>query len=127
MTTEKDKIGPMKKVILRMEAHTSDELRDFLSEAPLFEFIYGVGTQGLSPLEVALADRAEGESFDLLASREQIHDLFHPFFPPPLTIPDEVERCTLTVTIVQVSNPDPREVIKAMAEAAACGSGCCGR
>jgi hypothetical protein len=46
--------------------------------------------------------------------------------PLPLNLPDQ-GIFTLKARIEGVSEPDPREIIKAMAEAAECGSHCCGQ
>ena len=57
---------------------------------------------------------------------EELPDLFQHLFIPSLAVPESISSFYLKVKIVKVSEADPKEVIKAMAEAAACGDHCCG-
>jgi hypothetical protein len=120
------KVGHLKKISLLLQAGTSAETMDLTREPIPYDFIYGVGTQGLSPFEFELSNKAGGDEIVLAVGTKEMPDFFCHHFIPPLAIPEGVEVFYLRLRIVGVSAPDQREVIKAMAEAAACGSGCCG-
>jgi hypothetical protein len=119
-------IGPLKKVVFLLEAGRESDLLDFTSGPIRCAMIYGLGLSGLSPLESALSGKQEGDVCILRLRRNDLSDFFQHISIPPLEIPETVESFTLKVTVAEVSLPDPREVIKAMADMANCGSHCCG-
>jgi len=57
---------------------------------------------------------------------EELAGLFQHLFIPSLAVLESVGAFYLRVKIVRVSEADPKEVIKAMAEAGSCGDHCCG-
>lgn len=91
-----------------------------------FEFIFGIGTDGLSPFEFKLAGKKEGDIVELELRREAVADMFQHLPIPPLQVPQEGERFHLRVRVEKVSPADQKEIIKAMAEIASCGDHCCG-
>ena len=119
-------VGPLKKIRLLLEAGTGPDKLDLSLEPIPFEFILGVGSQGLSPFEFQLADKKEGDGLSLHIRVEELSDLFQHLLIPSLAIPESISEIYLNVKIVKVSQADPKEVIKAMAEAAGCGDHCCG-
>jgi len=119
-------VGPLKKISLLLEAGTGPDNLDLSLEPIPFEFILGVGSQGLSPFEFQLADKKEGDGLSLHIRVEELSDLFQHLLIPSLAIPESISAIYLNVKIVKVSQADPKEVIKAMAEAAGCGDHCCG-
>ena len=119
-------VGPLKKIRLLLEAGTGPDKLDLSLEPIPFEFILGVGSQGLSPFEFQLADKKEGDGLSLHIRVEELSDLFQHLLIPSLAIPESISAIHLNVKIVKVSQADPKEVIKAMAEAAGCGDHCCG-
>jgi hypothetical protein len=120
------KVGHLKKISVLLQAGTKPETMDLTGEPIPYDFIYGVGTRGLSPFEFELANKAGGDELVLPMNTEEMPDFFCHHFIPQSAIPEGVESFYLRIRIVQVSAPDRREIIKAMAEAAACESGCCG-
>lgn len=126
MNEEQQTIGPLKKVSLILEAGTGPDMSD-LSAGPIpFDFVYGAGGQGLCPLEFQLADKKEGEVLSLRIRGEELSALFQHLLNPPLLPLEAAGDFSLKVTIMRVSAADPREVIKALAEAGSCGDRCCG-
>jgi hypothetical protein len=119
-------VGPLMKISLTLEAGTRPDNTDLTAEPILFEFIFGVGAQGLSPFEFELANKKEGDGLSMHIRGEELSDLFQHLFIPSLARPESIRAFYLKVKIVKVSEADPKEVIKAMAEAAACGDDCCG-
>lgn len=93
-------------------------------EAP-FEFVFGIGTEGLSPFEIELSGKGLGYEREFNLTREEVGRLFHHLLPP-LFLYDMPEAFTLKVRVVGVTKADQREIIKAMAESSSCGSHCCG-
>ena len=126
MNEQRQPIAPLKKVSLLLEAGTGPDKMDLAAEPIPFEFIFGAGSQGLSPFEFELANKKEGEGFSMHVGVEELPDLFQHLFIPSLAVPESISSFYLKVKIVKVSEADPKEVIRAMAEAAACGDHCCG-
>ncbi len=126
MTMEKEKIDFLKKITLSIEAGTVPDSMDLSPQSSLFEFIYGLGSAGLTPFEFQLADKAVGDEVRLRINREEIQEFFQHLMLPPLNLPEKLDSFYLRVKIREVVPADQREVIKAMAEIANCGDHCCG-
>ena len=58
---ETEKIGVLKKITLSVEAGTAPDSMDLTPKSAHFEFIYGLGTSGLTPFEIQLADKTVAE------------------------------------------------------------------
>jgi hypothetical protein len=112
-----EKIENLKKVSLALMTGSQ--------ETP-FQFIFGIGTDGLSPFEFELAGKKEGDILELQLGREAVTEVFQHLPIPPLQVPQEGERFHLKVRVEKVSPADRKEIIKAMAEMASCGDHCCG-
>jgi hypothetical protein len=125
MEEKDEKVGQLKKISLRLEAGTNPDIMDLTPEPVSYDFIYGTGIRGLSPFEFALADKRVGDIFNLHLRGEEIPRFFQHLFVPQLTTLGGVGAFCIRVRVVEVSEPDQREIIKAMAEAAACGDSCC--
>ena len=119
-------VGPLRKISLLLEAGTELGKTDLTAGPIAFDFIYGAGTQGLCPFEFQLADKREGDGLSLPVRGEEVAELFQHLLVPSLAALGSVDAFCLQVKIVKVSEASPKEVIKAMAEAAACGDHCCG-
>jgi hypothetical protein len=126
MNEHRQTIGPIKKINLLLEVGTGPDLTDLTAEPIPFDFIFGAGSQGLSPFEFELAGKKEGDSLSLRIKREELSGLFQHLLVPSFAIPESTRIFFLKVKIVKVIEAEPKEVIKAMAEAAACGDHCCG-
>jgi hypothetical protein len=126
MTMETEKIEILKKITLSVEAGTAPDLMDLTPQPSEFEFIYGLGTSGLTPFEMQLADKTVGEEFHLHMSREEIPQVFQHLVFFPLNLPEDVDSFYLKLRIKSVLKADQREVIKALAEIANCEEHCCG-
>jgi hypothetical protein len=125
MNEKQQTIGPLKKISLLLEAGTGPENPYLTAGAIAFEFIFGMGSQGLCPFEFQLADKKEGDGLSLRVKGDELGDLFQHLPLPSLPIPESVDAFYLKVKIVKVSEADPKEVIKALAEAGSCGDHCC--
>ena len=109
-----------------MEAGTGPDKTDLTAEPIPFEFIFGAGSQGLCPFEFQLTGKKGGDDLSLRVREEDLADLFQHLFIPSLPMQGGSGAFYLKVKIVEVSEADPKEVIKAMAEASSCGDHCCG-
>lgn len=116
MHRDDEKIGYLKKVNLLME---------WGGERRPYDFIFGIGIDGLSPFEWDLEGKGVGHEGVYDLKRAELNGLFHHLIPP-LFLCDVPEVFTLKIRVVGIGQADQREVIKAMAEASSCGSGCCG-
>jgi hypothetical protein len=121
-----EKIAPLKKVTLSMEAGTTPESMDLTHQPSLFEFIYGLGTRGLTPIEFHLADKTVEDEIRLQINGEEIPQFFQHLIPPPIKIPEDVDVLYLRFRVMEIISAEQREVIKALAEIADCGDDCCG-
>jgi len=126
MGEKRQAVGPLRKISLLLEAGTGPDKRDLTAGPIAFEFIFGVGSGGLSPFEFQLANMKEGDGLSLRIRGEEVVDLLQHLLIPSLTALESVVAFYLKVKIVRVKEADPKEVIKAMAEAGSCGDSCCG-
>jgi hypothetical protein len=119
-------VRPLSKISLILEAGTEPGKTD-LSNGPIaLEFILGAGSQGLCPIEFQLTNKKEGDTLILPVSGDGLADLFQHLFMPSLVVLESLGTFYLRVNIVTVCEANPRELIKAMAEAGSCGDHCCG-
>jgi hypothetical protein len=119
-------VGPLRKISLLLEAGTGPDKSDLTARPIPIEFIFGAGSQGLCPFEFQLGDKKEGDGLSLHVKKDDLADLFQHLPIPHLPMPESVGAFYLKVKIVKVSEADPKEVIKALAEAGSCGDHCCG-
>lgn len=126
MTTSVQTIGPLTKVTLAITFRT--DAADLPATAPKnVTFIYGVGSDGITPFEKALYGKSPRESVNLRVDTDHALSLFGHLAceivaPPPLSPPYE-----LNATVLSVEKADDRELVKAMATSSQCGAGCdCG-
>ena len=114
------------KITLELEAGTKPESMDLSPGPSRFEFIFGLGKDGLTPFECELADMGEGESVTIFIKPGEFPEAFQHLQIPPLGITDEVESLYLKVIVQKIVQAEQKEVIGALAEMAKCGDHCCG-
>jgi hypothetical protein len=125
--THAQTIDVMKKISLTYTAGTSPNTRDLIETSRKMDFIFGIGTEGLTGFEYALAGKGLGdagyievtpstfdETFGHIISK---NDMFQRGGIDPV-------RFYLQYTIDGISDTSPGEVVKSMA--AAVGGGCDG-
>ena len=61
MTMEIDRVDQLTAVTLRLEAGSSPERMDLTPDPVGADFIFGIGGDGLTPFEYALADKVPGD------------------------------------------------------------------
>ena len=128
-----NKIENLKKITLSLQAGTSQDIMNLTPRHPGFEFIFGLGSGGMTPFEYELVDKVEGQSVLIHLKKEGLHSFFEHLNPPLMDLFDVRNNLYLKVKIDAVTPADNREIIKAMAEMAAhgeagcdCGCGCGG-
>jgi len=129
----KTTIQQLKKVRLAILAGSEPGKHSLTATPVNFEFIYGIGAEGLEPFEVVLGDKWVGEHVVLTVTADEGPLFFGRFLgsirqvlglhllPPTLF---------LSMTVMAVVDPDNREVVQALARSTGhggCGGSCdCG-
>jgi hypothetical protein len=126
MTKDNESVTYLKKVHLLIQAGTSLQSGDLTPGAVEMEFVFGVGSHGLTPFEAQLADKPLGYQVDLQIPAGGLHVFFGHIFPPLRRLPDQPGTIFLRVQIDGVAQAESQEVVKALAEVANCGDHCCG-
>jgi len=128
MNENKIKIGNLTKVTLGIEAGASSDDNSPRQEAFSFEFIFGLGTAGLTPFECELADKAEGDEIFLNLKQAHLRNTFEHICFPLHQLSGQTDNFSLKARVLKVIPAENREVIKALAQMAACdhGAGACG-
>lgn len=120
-------IGPLQQVKLALEAGTTAESVALTPQPIAYEFIFGLGAEGLVPFERALADRRVGEQISLRLDPGGLQAAFEHLPLPGILLPARAAELFLRVTVVAVEPADQREVIRQLARRSACGGDCgCG-
>jgi hypothetical protein len=127
MNQNKMKIGNLTKVTLGIEVGASSERNFPEQKAFSFEFIFGLGTEGLTPFECELADKAEGDEILLNLEQAHLRNTFERICFPFHQLSGQADTFSLKARVLKVMPAENREVIKALAQMAACdhgGEGC---
>ncbi len=123
MSMETDRVDQLSAVTLRLEAGTSPERMDLTPEPVGADFIFGIGGDGLTPFEYALADKAPGDEVLLQVVGGEAPATFGHLMS---MLPAAGGDFYLKARVEAVRPAEGREVVQAMASLAACGDGCCG-
>ena len=117
------KVELMKRVKLTFQAGSAAGAADLSLPRADFTFIFGIGSGGLTPFESLLEQHTATETIGFrLADSEA--DLFFGHLAPPLgRLFDGRHEVFFDVRIVGIETPQPREVVRAMAEITAYGHG----
>jgi hypothetical protein len=92
-----------------------------------YEFIYGIGTYGLCPLELLLHSKAVGDEFEISINTNNWMDLFGHLPAPNLEVDLNSQKLKIKVQIKSIAPAQNREVIKALSNLTRCQGGCgCG-
>ena len=127
MNNAMKKINNLDKVTLSLEMGNTPEVMDLTSQPFQFEFIFGLGTEGLTPFEYELAGKTEGDKIVIELEREKIHDLFQHLYKHLCPFPETPALFALKAEVVHVAPTETRDVIRALSEITGCGSDCsCG-
>jgi len=126
MNESSDAVENLKKIGLTVQAGSKRDDMDIVSDPMVFELIFGIGTQGLTPFEFELADKRVGDVIILHLNRSQIQDSFQHIQLPPPALSGGCSELYFNFRIMSISSAENREIVSAMAAVANCGNGCCG-
>lgn len=123
------KVEPLRKVTLSLAAGRTPDTMDLNTQLTPYEFIFGLGTQGLTPLEYELAEKIEGDEILFCLEPDKIKKTFEHLPMPFFRLPSDVDSFYLKTRIMKIVPADKREIIKGLAGIANCddcGCGCGG-
>jgi hypothetical protein len=129
MPTSTITVGNMKKITVAMETGTSPETMDLSKQPVSFQFVYGVGTEGLCLFEKALFGKRPDDEILLQVDPQQIGDMFGHLRQSLKSILPFGTPFYLKTRVTVVETANDRELIRAIAEGSGsgCGDGCdCG-
>ena len=126
MSEQHKRVDHMQKIVLHLTAGTTPEAMNLVSQPVSFDFIFGVGVDGLTPFEYALAHKAEGDQVVLPLEMKTFASTFKHLNPPLNPGSWNSPAFYLTVGVAEILPADRREIVKAMAHATGCDDGCCG-
>ena len=119
-------INPLKKVRLKMEAGRSPDRMDLTARPLEKEFIFGIGPEGFSAFEYELVHRGLDDRFTLAVERAHLPSFMGHLLALLPIFPGDFDTVYLKIRIEEAIPADQREVIRAMADLAACEHHCCG-
>ena len=119
-------IENLKKVSLSLEAGTSSDHMNITPRPTEFEFVFGLGTLGLTPFEFTLADKTCGDEILVQLRQEDLQRYFEHISLPIFRYTKDHESFYLKARVINISQVDSKELLKAMAHIANCGDSCCG-
>ncbi|QTA80374.1 Uncharacterized protein dnl_26760 [Desulfonema limicola] len=118
----------LKKIRVSVKAGTTASDMNLTIKPDFYDFIFGIGTNGLTPFEYLIAGKSKGDIVSAQISKAMIPDFFeHIKLPLPVFFhPSDI--FYLEIQIKDISLTQNNEIIKAMAEIGGkCGCGCgCG-
>lgn len=125
-----EKAAPLKeikKIQATIQATGAKGDQNAFSESCHIEFIYGVGIEGLTPFEAKISDLSKGDEIQFSVKPEAVSETFGRLtcILPPLNN-DTISDVHFHISITGMHPASDRDIVKAMAECASCGEGCCG-
>ena len=118
-------IKPMRKVSVTFRAGAGPDRMDIRLNRSEYGFIFGIGSEGLTPFEYQLAGLTIGQEITLNLHQHNVQQFFKHLCPPVLGLFHNCTELFVTARITAIAPATSREVIKAMADVTAhSGSGC---
>lgn len=124
------KIENLKKVHLLLEAGKTAKQMDLTPQTLKFEFIFGIGPDGMCPFEYRLVNKNEGDTVLLPLKKEEIHLFFGHLQLPVLNLLEANHSIYLKAKVAKIEQTDSKEIVKALAQLTShsgdcgCGFGC---
>ncbi|MBS1238968.1 MAG: hypothetical protein H6R38_286 [Deltaproteobacteria bacterium] len=127
---ETPRVAPLKRVGLAVEAGAA--ATDPCAMCTEVAFIFGIGSAGVLPFECLLAGKRVGDTISFQAAKAGAEDFFGHLTAQFLGFFDRHREVFFHTRVIRVDTPEPREVVKAIAEMTAhghgggcdCGCGC---
>ena len=119
------KVDMLKKITVSISPAATSTVSPGTSASFHCEFIYGIGPNGLTPFEYALAGKTVGEAVCITLHPSEAGETFqHLSRDIPVAAQDQPP-ASYTVRILRITSADTREIVSAMANVTSC-TGCCG-
>lgn len=122
----KAKVEYMQKIRLSLETGSTPDTESASASFPTIEFVYGLGSSGLTPFEFALAQKTVGDEVQLQLQPNQIPEFFGHIRIPAVHASGGSDSIALKARILDISPASSREVVRTLADVANCGDSCCG-
>jgi len=132
MDSQNEKVDNLKKIVLTLESGTSIDRMNLTSEPVKYEFIFGTGSNGITPFEYELANKSVGDDVSIHIRKTEIPTKFEHLAPCITESVETSDSFYLKVRIVDISTADNKEIVKALAgnvthgDDCGCGCGCGG-
>ena len=126
MAPSTQRVDHLTKIRLSIGEGNEQTDRDFLSNGISYEFVVGIGSRGYSPFEYELLEKKVGDHLHLTIEAGKMDEFFEHMYIPSGLAQGNGMSIHLHVRIDQIDIPDQAEIIRAMAEGAACSDHCCG-
>lgn len=130
--TQCNTIAPLTKVVLICKVEAAGNAPATVKNDQDFSFIAGIGTEGLTPFEMALAGKPPGKRLTLPIGKSQPTAFFEHLWAPLKAVIQTEPPFDLQLEIKSITAPTNQEMVRALAEKAegngcGCGGGCgCG-
>ncbi|MBA4367899.1 MAG: hypothetical protein C0403_09710 [Desulfobacterium sp.] len=114
------------RVTIAMKTDKVDSLSGKSESSIYFDFIWGIGLNGLTDFEMALLKKKQGEDVPFTIHPETVHGVFEHLAPQVLSFCRSNAEIYVTASIQKIELASNREVVKAMAGLKESGCGCGG-
>jgi hypothetical protein len=120
-------IAPLTKVTLELTVSSGKQPENPTESTVDFDFVCGIGTQGLTAFEVDLLGKRPGERLQVHIEAGAMADYFEHLRTPILEALETEPPFDLNLAVRTVSRISPRELVYALARKGGDGGGCgCG-
>ena len=122
-------VEALKKVSLIYTIGSTPESEDLIFAPKPLEFIFGIGTEGLTAFECALDGKFSGDKGSIEVNTKKFSEIFGHIISQNDMSPAGGNHFYLHYTITGISDTSPGEVVRSMASVVGsdCGGGCgCG-
>jgi hypothetical protein len=127
MDTQQGPVDHLSKVTLELTLGTAPDGDLSSLQRGRFTFIFGIGTEGMTPFEYELLGKRPGETVCLQLQAGDFEKTFEHLQPGLLPAAADRQVFSLQARIEAVTPASSREIIRAMAARNSCSDGCdCG-
>jgi hypothetical protein len=124
-------VGPMRKISLALKAKDPARLNAPGPGPATFEFIFGIGTEGMCAFEQTLFGKTVGQTLTIEVSPHSMQSYFEHLLCPVMESIGQHPPFSLNIEIQAIHTASDRELVKALAQKGGgcegdCGCGCGG-
>ena len=123
----------LQRLTFKVWADPIEDSKVLSPEPAKLSFIYGIGTDGLTDFEMAIDELGLHDVFNVEIDKHKLKSYFgwlYHYLHNHISLPAGEGGVTLKLELLNVSSPEPREIVTAIAELQShggCGSDCgCG-